>query len=387
VLASEDLPIDRLTFAGVGTQAAATVGVPAEIVLVGDRQALSGELQRATGDGSAVVLVPGALGEEQLADEVAAGEGAPSVVWLDLEAAVGPRARYLDPVRVCSIRGRGLGGLSWAIRSAVARASWPVTALSYGPDPEQVGDLRLPAGHGAPVPVCVLLHGGHWREIWERDLMDELAVDLTRRGFATWNLEYRRVGPSRGGWPATFADTAAGIDHLVQLADRYRLDLERVVLVGHSAGGQLAMWSVTRRALPTGAVGGAPAVSAALVVSLAGVPDLAHSARLGIDQQAVVGMIGGLPAELPERYALASPAERLPLECPCLLVWGGRDSPDIIEENRLIAARAQESGHPFELCELADADHFSVIDPRSESWTVIAQRMAALGWPGPEGAV
>ncbi|HTW99015.1 MAG TPA: alpha/beta hydrolase, partial [Acidimicrobiales bacterium] len=273
VVVASDLVVDRATIAEVASRAASAVGVGCQLVYVGDRATLSGELAVAAGDRSAVVLVPGPLGGEELADEVvAAGAAGQPLVWLDLGAAVGPRARYLDPVRICSIRGRGIGGLAWAVRSAVARASWPVTAVAYGPGPEQVGDLRLPTRRGGPVPVCVLLHGGHWREIWERDLMDELAVDLTRRGFATWNLEYRRVGPSGGGWPATFADTAAGIDHLVGLADPHGLDLERVVLAGHSAGGQLAMWAATRRALPSFAPGAAPAIRAALVVSLAGVP-------------------------------------------------------------------------------------------------------------------
>jgi acetyl esterase/lipase len=368
-------------------QAAAAAGVTPELRLVGDPGAWTGELELARAAGAPVVLVPGVLAGPRLVDTVAAVAGDPAVVWLDLFVVSGPRASYLQPDRISSIRGRGLAGLAWAFRSAVARSRWPVQLERYGTDPEHVGDLRLPPAGAGRVPVCVLLHGGHWRENWERDLMDELAVDLTGRGYATWNLGYRRVGPSGGGWPATFADVAAGIDHLASLADRHCLDVGRVALVGHSAGGQLGMWAATRGALAPNSPGASPAVRPAVVLSLAGVPDLAHSARLGIDQRAVVGMIGGSPAEFPERYAHASPAERLPLECPCLLVWGGRDSPDIVEENRLVRAAAKRSGRPLEVLELPEGDHFSVIDPKSASWAAIAERFCrmfpATGSPGP----
>lgn len=146
--------------------------------------------------------------------------------------------------------------------------------------------------------------------------MEPLAVDLSRRGFATWNLEYRRVGAGGGGWPACFADVAAGLDHLVELAGEQPLDLARVVLVGHSAGALLAMWAASRHRLRAGEAGAGPCIDPALVVSLAAVPDLAHSATLGIDHHAAASMLGGTLREVPERYAHASPAERLPLSCP-----------------------------------------------------------------------
>ncbi len=229
----------------------------------------------------------------------------------------------------------------------------------------------------------MLLHGGHWREQWERDLMDDLAVDLARRGYATWNLEYRRVGPSGGGWPVTFADVAIGIDHLAVLAQRYPLDPARVAVVGHSAGAQLGMWAATRRRLPPGAPGASGAgIGLGLVLSLAGVPDLVHSSRLGIDLRAVDSMMGGTPTELPEAYPLASPAERLPLECPCVVVVGDGDSPDIVEENRLFCARAVAAGQELEVCELPGADHFSVIDPRAADWPTVAALLARHVPPG-----
>jgi acetyl esterase/lipase len=107
-----------------------------------------------------------------------------------------------------------------------------VISLAYGDDPNQVGDLRLPTGEG-PYPVAVLLHGGFWRERYRREIMDRLAADLTARGWATWNLEYRRMGASGGGWPATLDDVAAGIDALVDQP----VDLERVTVIGHKQSG------------------------------------------------------------------------------------------------------------------------------------------------------
>lgn len=102
----------------------------------------------------------------------------------------------------------------------------------YGPEDDHVGDLWLPAGSG-PHPVVAVLHGGYWRAYFTRALMDDLCADLAGRGWAAWNLEYRRVGTG-GGWPATFRDVATGVDHLSLLAERYPLDLGRLVALGHS---------------------------------------------------------------------------------------------------------------------------------------------------------
>ncbi len=115
------------------------------------------------------------------------------------------------------------------------------SVIAYGDGEDQVGDLWVPDGP-APWPVAVLLHGGYWRARWGRDLMDGLAADLAARGFAAWNLEYRRVGAG-GGWPATFDDVAAGLD---AVADLDGVDPGRVAVVGHSAGGHLALWLASR---------------------------------------------------------------------------------------------------------------------------------------------
>ena len=168
-------------------------------------------------------------------------------------------------------------------------------AEAYGPGPDRFGELWRPTSPG-PWPVVALLHGGFWRAERTLELMRPLAADLAGRGFAAWNLEYRRVGQPGGGWPGTCEDVAAGLDHLAGLAGRAPLDLDRLVVAGHSAGGHLALWSAARAGLPPGAPGAAPLVVPWLAVSLAGVCDLHAGAEpelVGVNAQAKSGGAAG----------------------------------------------------------------------------------------------
>ena len=184
----------------------------------------------------------------------------------------------------------------------------------YGDHPSQYAELTLPAGSG-PVPVVVVVHGGFWRDAYDADLARPLAADLVPRGWAALVVEYRRVGRSRtdggGGWPATALDLAAAVDGLAgpgqELAGG-RLDLGRVVALGHSAGGHLAGWLAARPGLPDGAPGSRPAVRLRGFVSQAGVLDLVAAAREGVGGDAVPDLMGGGPEERRDDYALASPA-------------------------------------------------------------------------------
>ena len=148
-----------------------------------------------------------------------------------------------------------------------------VITSAYGDDGAQVGDLYLPPDVARPA-VVVLVHGGFWRQEYERDLMGPLAEDLVARGYAVWNIEYRRVAMDGGGWPGTLTDVAAAVDHLEVLAREQPLDLTRIVAIGHSAGGHLAVWLAARPTLPADAPGAAPLVTVSAAVSLAGVLDL-----------------------------------------------------------------------------------------------------------------
>jgi len=245
------------------------------------------------------------------------------------------------------------------------------------------GELFLPDDEGdGPFPVALVLHGGFWRARYGRKLMHPVCRDLAARGWAAWNLEYRRLGRlSGGGWPATFEDVAAGVDHLAELAvPRGRdpatgalLDLSRVVAIGHSAGGHLAAWAAARAGLPDGAPGASPRVTVTAAVSQAGVVDLRLAWELRLSGGVVGRLLDGDPQRRPERYALASPAERLPLGVPVLLTHGGRDDivPPAISERFLAAAR--QAGDACDLHLEPDEDHFGHIDPGNPLWTAVVE--------------
>jgi len=255
---------------------------------------------------------------------------------------------------------------------------------AYGDEPDQFAELWLPDGDG-PHPVVVLVHGGYWRERYRLDVMNALAADLRSAGLAVWNLEYRRVG-GRGGWPATFADVADGLDALVDHAGPARLAMDRVAIVGHSAGGHLALWLAARGGLPAGAPGAGPRLVPALAVALAGVADLHEGARLGLSGGAVAALLGGGPEEVGERYALASPTARTPLGVPQLLVHGDRDDSVPLDLSRRHHAAAVAAGDECELVELPGVDHFALIDPASAAWGLVRAHLPPSVGEGRVGA-
>ncbi len=250
----------------------------------------------------------------------------------------------------------------------------PAAVVRYGDHPDQVANLHLPPGGEAPRPCVVLVHGGFWKAHWDRTLMTPLALDLVRRGLAAWNLEYRRVGQEGGGWPGTLLDVAQGID---AVADVEALDPKRVVVVGHSAGGQLALWAAARTRLPASAPGAEPRVVPLAAVSQAGVCDLAAGARDGLGAGAVVELMGGGPDGAAERYGVASPVQLLPLGVRVLLVHGLRDDVVPPSQSRSYAAAATAAGDAVELLE-PDGDHFDVIDPAHQAWRIVAAGLPAL---------
>lgn len=253
------------------------------------------------------------------------------------------------------------------------------TRISYGDQPQQGVDLWLPADPKAtPVPVVVLIHGGFWRPGFTGSLMDPLAADVAGRGWAAWNVDYRPAGDgSGGGWPGTFTDVATAVDRLARPAGSDgRLDLDRVVTVGHSAGGCLALWTAARGGLPPDAPGGSPTVDLRAAVSLAGVNDLAAGFRDGLS--AVGTVMGASPDEEGARYALASPAARLPIGVPQVLVHGTADDVIPLDQSVAYARRAVAAGDDAELVKVDGADHFDVIDPGHEAWRRVVTRFEAL---------
>jgi acetyl esterase/lipase len=207
--------------------------------------------------------------------------------------------------------------------------------------------------------VAVLLHGGFWRARFTRSLMSALAVDLATRGWATWNIEFRRAG-NGGGVPGTLDDVRAAIAGLGAVEAPVHRD--RLVLVGHSAGGQLAL-----------CMAGLPEVTA--VVSLAGVCDLVAADREGLGEGAAAQFVGATSAERPDVYALADPMALLPSGVEVLLAHGDADERVPVEQSRRYARAAGTAGDRCELLELPGVDHFALIDPRSDAWAAVAARL------------
>jgi acetyl esterase/lipase len=243
--------------------------------------------------------------------------------------------------------------------------------IAYGSEASQFGDLRLPVGQG-PHPVLIVLHGGFWRAQFDLQHISHLCAAFTASGVATWSLEYRRVGEAGGGWPGTLDDVAAGGAHLSQLASEYPLDLERIYVIGHSAGGHLALWLAAHMQAQD------PALKLRGVVSLAGVVDLRRAAALGLGNGAAEALLGGLPDSVPERYAHASPRDRLPLGIPQVLIHGQDDTIVPIDLSRAYLTAATQRGDHVRLHALPSTGHFAVIDPRSHVWPIVEAAVTSL---------
>ncbi|CAN5775552.1 alpha/beta hydrolase [soil metagenome] len=252
-----------------------------------------------------------------------------------------------------------------------------VVTRPYGDHPLQVGDLWVPVDTVAPRPVVVLIHGGYWQAGFNRSLMDDLARDLAGRGFAVWNVDYRVLGDG-GGWPETFDDLGRGVDLLADLATERRLDLGRVVTVGHSAGGTLAVWAAARATIPAGSPGADPRVLPCAAVSLAGVLDLAECADQGRGSGACSAVMGGHPGEVAERYDTAAPLQLVPLGVPTLVAHGTADEVVPVSDAQRYAEAARAAGDAVELLVIEDVGHFELIEPDRPAWQAVADRLPAL---------
>ena len=234
--------------------------------------------------------------------------------------------------------------------------------IAYGTDPLQFGELRLPEGSG-PHPVMILIHGGVWLAEYDIAHIRKLAAAFAREGIATWAIEYRRVGNPGGGWPGTFDDVAAGMDHLAKIATEFELDLSRLLAAGHSAGGHLAIWLANRperwsaSVNPTAVLGLAPAADLVYL----------HGGSFGT---VVNQLMGGSPEEVPQRYALGSGTARLPLSVPQYLLVGKYDT-SWSPVARRYAQSALRAGNTPELIEAPESGHFEMIDPDSSTWPLV----------------
>jgi acetyl esterase/lipase len=334
------------------------------------KDALLEELGRAASDGvDAAVINPGTTGiwgTEEIAPEIRA-----KIVWVSLSPGGPTEAIALRDRSLAGIWGRGVAGYRWAVRFALQRIGSPPVAIAYGCGRDQFGDLRLPNSGDRPYPVAVTVHGGSWREPWGRDTIERLAIDLTRKGYASWNIEYGRVGPHGSGWPRTCEDVSAAVNHLQTLATEFPLDLDRVVFVGHSAGGHLVAWLGRR----SGIKGKQENVKPQLIVVLAGVLDLQEFAARGAGSNSVLQFMGGAPEQLRAEYAAACPIQGVPLGIPQVVAVGTRDDPDLIDLSYQYVEAALGAGDDVGFLTFAGADHFDVVEPTSKAWEVITTRI------------
>jgi acetyl esterase/lipase len=252
------------------------------------------------------------------------------------------------------------------------------TRYHYGDNKFQVGDLWLPRGglHRA-VPVVVLIHGGYWRWLYTKGLMNRLARAAVARGWAAWNIEYRRIGAlgGGGGWPSTFADVSSAVDYAAQLPG---VDPARLITCGHSSGGCLALWAAAGPEARLGAGGSQPVVIPVAAVSLAGVVDLERGEQLGLGHGAVSRLLGGSPEQRPEAYRASSPAALLPMGVPQVLVHGLSDTVVPPSMSGDYQEKAYELGDDAVYEPVENLGHRDLIDPRQPSWPVIAGHIGRL---------
>jgi len=245
--------------------------------------------------------------------------------------------------------------------------------IPYGSDPNQFFDLRLPEDrgkHGVSYPLVINLHGGFWRAKYSLEHAGHLCAALTAKGLATANLEYRRVGNEGGAWPNTFADVRSAYNFLLQSARRHNFDVQRVLVMGHSAGGQLALCLAGHE------------IHVTRVVSLAGVVNLQRAYQLHLSDDAVVEFLRGTPDQIPDHYREADPMQLSIPQARQWLIHGAAD--DVVPpafSRDYVTAKEKRSGEEKEdahLLEIKAADHFDLIDPRTAAWKQVEQTILDL---------
>jgi acetyl esterase/lipase len=245
--------------------------------------------------------------------------------------------------------------------------------LQYGRDSNQFAELQFPLGEG-PFPLLFVIHGGFWLATYDLQHISPLCSELTSCGIVTCSLEYRRIGQEGGGWPGTFLDVVNGTEYFRQLLiqDR-RVDMGRAAVMGHSAGGHLALWLGGSHRLQKSSalyVDQKPWLIA--VISLAGVADLRNAWDLRLGSRAVDRLIGGSPNQYPQRYSEASPIEIIPMGLRQVLIHGREDETVPIIQSERFVQRAHDSGDKASLVPLDRVGHFELIDPKSEAWDAVA---------------
>lgn len=243
----------------------------------------------------------------------------------------------------------------------------PIEKISYGPDSQQFAELSRPSGTSKG--IVVVIHGGFWLADYTLSLGRPLAASLVEAGWTAYNVEYRRIG-NGGGWPTTFDDIAAALDHLATIDG---LDTSRVITLGHSAGGQLAVWAAARPQL-TGSAWAEPQVQVTAAVSQAGVLDFTAATKDNLGGGAVQRFMRG---SVDSRYAMADPTAQIPLAVPVRCIHGTHDDNVPLSQSTNYVERATAGGADATMS-VVDGDHFVLIDPSSQAWAKTLQLIEAL---------
>jgi acetyl esterase/lipase len=245
----------------------------------------------------------------------------------------------------------------------------PDATISYGPAAEQKVDVWLPpVAKGKLRKTVLMVHGGCWQtDIADRSLMNWVAADLRAHGYAVWNIDYRGVDRPGGGYPGTFQDAAAAADALATFGPGYRLDSSRVVAVGHSAGGHLALWLAGRSKVPADSpLRSAKPLKIAHVISLGGLPDLeatAASPDNGCGTEVIAKLVG-----TPPHYADTSVPRLLPLGVPQDLVNGREDRIIPFRLAMDYVAKAKAAGDRVALHTVPNTGHVELVTPDTAAW-------------------
>ncbi len=249
----------------------------------------------------------------------------------------------------------------------------------YGGDRSQFVEIRLPRGRKDTAPVVFFVHGGFWKTEFDLSHASHLCAALTNDlAVATVNIEYRRLGRSGGNWPVLFQDVGAAADCLPALSEKYHFDLSKAICSGHSAGGQLSLWLVSRAKIKSesSTLFSRKPMRFHAAVSLAGVADLRSAFHSGLGGGIVKDLIGA-PEKYPERYSQVSPIESLPLQVQTVLIHGREDQIVPIAQSEKFVEKAVSLGDDATLVSL-DGGHFELIDPLSRQWPMVKQKIAGL---------
>ena len=253
--------------------------------------------------------------------------------------------------------------------------------IEYGPDPQHFAELRLPDGAG-PFPFLLVIHGGFWQSAYDLKHIGSLCAALTDKGIVTCNLEYRRIGNSGGGWPGTFQDVSLATDNIMDtISSDSRVDVARAAVMGHSAGGHLALWLASTHRVPKASpLRRAQKYRFVRAVSLAGVCDLRAAWKQRLGNGAVAKLMGGSPDRYPERFDAGSPIELLPTGTIQLLIHGTADTIVPASQSEKFVDRAEQLGEQPTLVKLEGVGHFELIDPESDAWSkVVTAVLPVLG--------